>query len=296
MPRGISEADVHQAADALVGQGERPTVERIRAHLGTGSPNTVTRWLDTWWQGLAGRLSAQAAVLALPAAPETVVALAGQWWAQALAAARAEADRAVAEERGKLDAARRDLTEQAQACQAEVAKYAGVAEQARQLHVAAEQRLADVQRTCDTQAEQLRDLGVQRDSAHLRAERLDGDLARALQHGHARETAWAAEREDQARYVRALEDRVHNEVDRARQETKAVRTELTARAQHLQNELHDARDREAATRQALAQAQQEAAAALARADTLAQLGRAGPTSRAVTRSPRKGGVKSRKGG
>jgi len=52
MARGITETDVHTAADALVVGGERPTVERIRAYLGTGSPNTVVRWLDTWWKGL----------------------------------------------------------------------------------------------------------------------------------------------------------------------------------------------------------------------------------------------------
>lgn len=38
MARGITELDVHGAADALVAKGERPTVERVRAHLGTGSP------------------------------------------------------------------------------------------------------------------------------------------------------------------------------------------------------------------------------------------------------------------
>ena len=43
MAKGISELDVHQAADDIIAAGERPTVERIRAHLGTGSPNTVTR-------------------------------------------------------------------------------------------------------------------------------------------------------------------------------------------------------------------------------------------------------------
>nr|WP_230598420.1 DNA-binding protein [Xanthomonas albilineans] len=31
--------------------------KRIRAHLGTGSPNTVVRWLDTWRQGLGSRLT-----------------------------------------------------------------------------------------------------------------------------------------------------------------------------------------------------------------------------------------------
>ena len=60
MERGITEHDVHTAADALVAAGERPTVERIRAHLGTGSPNTVTRWLETWWRALGLRLDGQA--------------------------------------------------------------------------------------------------------------------------------------------------------------------------------------------------------------------------------------------
>lgn len=56
MAKGITETDVHTAADEIVAAGERPTVERIRAHLGTGSPNTVTRWLDTWWKQLGERL------------------------------------------------------------------------------------------------------------------------------------------------------------------------------------------------------------------------------------------------
>src|SRR3546814_4557706 len=72
MARGITESDVHSAADAIVDAGERPTVERIRAHLGTGSPNTVTRWLETWWQGLGQRLQAQQASLSSPDAPDAV--------------------------------------------------------------------------------------------------------------------------------------------------------------------------------------------------------------------------------
>jgi len=47
MDRGITETDVHTATDVLVAASDRPTVERVRAHLGTGSPSTVTRWLET---------------------------------------------------------------------------------------------------------------------------------------------------------------------------------------------------------------------------------------------------------
>src|SRR5690625_4142636 len=68
MARGLAGNDVHAAAGALADAGERPTVERIRAHLGTGSPNAVTRWLETWWQGLGQRLQANRARLEVPEA------------------------------------------------------------------------------------------------------------------------------------------------------------------------------------------------------------------------------------
>ncbi|KAG1540007.1 hypothetical protein G6F50_014423 [Rhizopus delemar] len=70
MAKGISELDVHQAADDIIAAGERPTVERIRAHLGTGSPNTVTRWLETWWQTVGFRLRQRAIEAAVPGIPE----------------------------------------------------------------------------------------------------------------------------------------------------------------------------------------------------------------------------------
>jgi len=56
MPRGISQDQVNTAVDAILGAGENPTVEKVRAELGTGSPNTVMRMLDTWRNGLADRL------------------------------------------------------------------------------------------------------------------------------------------------------------------------------------------------------------------------------------------------
>src|SRR3546814_610189 len=102
MARGITESDVHSAADAIVDAGERPTVERIRAHLGTGSPNTVTRWLETWWQGLGQRLQAQQASLSLPDAPDAVGKVAGELWRLALEHAQANANEALEAERAAL--------------------------------------------------------------------------------------------------------------------------------------------------------------------------------------------------
>jgi hypothetical protein len=41
MTRGITKDDVWVAADAVLVQGQRPTIERVRQQLGRGSPNTV---------------------------------------------------------------------------------------------------------------------------------------------------------------------------------------------------------------------------------------------------------------
>jgi hypothetical protein len=73
MSRGITQIDAFQAADQLLASGERPTVERIRVVLGSGSPNTVVRHLDAWWADAGHRLRAKAE---LPAVPSDVAELA----------------------------------------------------------------------------------------------------------------------------------------------------------------------------------------------------------------------------
>ncbi len=56
MPRGITDQDVFEAADALLARRERPTIERVRQELGRGSPNTINPHLDTWWAALGKRV------------------------------------------------------------------------------------------------------------------------------------------------------------------------------------------------------------------------------------------------
>jgi hypothetical protein len=81
-PRGVSAGDIERAADALLRAGERPTIEKIREKLGTGSPNTINRLLDTWWKRLSARLDAGPA--ALHRLPESVAHAAEALWMQAL--------------------------------------------------------------------------------------------------------------------------------------------------------------------------------------------------------------------
>ncbi len=52
----LSRADVFQAADAVLLAGGRVTIDRVRNHLGRGSPNTIQEHLDVWWTQLGSRL------------------------------------------------------------------------------------------------------------------------------------------------------------------------------------------------------------------------------------------------
>lgn len=87
--RGIRSSDVHRAADALLREGERPTIEKVRAKLGTGSPNTINPLLDAWWKTLSARLDSGPA--ALHRLPESVAFAAESLWQQALAEGRRRA-------------------------------------------------------------------------------------------------------------------------------------------------------------------------------------------------------------
>ncbi|MGE8320884.1 MAG: DNA-binding protein [Comamonas sp.] len=54
--RGVQRDEVWQAADALLQEGKRPTIERVRLKLGRGSPNTVSPMLEEWFATLGPRL------------------------------------------------------------------------------------------------------------------------------------------------------------------------------------------------------------------------------------------------
>ena len=92
--RGISGRDVELAADALLREGERPTIERIREKIGRGSPNTINPLLDAWWKRLASRLDAGPA--ALHRLPESVAHVAEALWMQALDEGRRRAAQEIA--------------------------------------------------------------------------------------------------------------------------------------------------------------------------------------------------------
>jgi len=87
--RGVTFGDVSHAADTLFRAGQRPTVEKIRATIGRGSPNTIGPLLDQWWSTAAARLDSGPA--ALHRLPEPVVHVAESLWLQALDEGRRQA-------------------------------------------------------------------------------------------------------------------------------------------------------------------------------------------------------------
>src|SRR5271170_3460945 len=89
LKRGVSASDVSHAADTLLRSGERPTIEKVRAKIGKGSPNTINPLLDAWWKTLSARLDAGPA--ALHRLPESVAHVAEALWMQALEEGRRRA-------------------------------------------------------------------------------------------------------------------------------------------------------------------------------------------------------------
>lgn len=228
MARGITQEQVNDAIERLLQSGERPTIERVRAALGTGSPNTLTRMLDVWWQGLGGRLSAQRESAAIPKAPAAVVEAASALWEAALAAGQAHAEAAVAPERAALA----DVLTKAEAAiasdraaraslETQLAKATGEAEAHYAALVMSDQRNSDLQRQVASQQAEIQALSL----------RLDATLARhhlVVQQADADRTAAASEREALQRLLSQVEDRAYGEVDKTRQEIKSTKAQLDA--------------------------------------------------------------------
>jgi chromosome segregation ATPase len=246
MPRGITQNQVNAAADAILGTGENPTVEKVRAELGTGSPNTVTRMLDVWRGQLGERLRQ---LSALPELPTPVgQAMMGLWQLATEHASQAIAGR-FAEERAALEAARSALATERQ----DWAARLEAAETERARTQAAKDLAEHACATLDAQLQDshaLRaDLAQQRDRLQMQCDQLTAEFQGLRAQLAEQQQAAAAERARQETYVRNLEDRAHQEVDRLRQDAKQWQQRLEAAEQShrtaektLKNELGAVRD------------------------------------------------------
>src|SRR5882757_5379723 len=116
----ISQADVFRAADELLVEGHRPTIDRVRMRLGRGSPNTINDHLDAWWTKLGSRLR-DLPGREFPQLPERVAQALLRLWNEALEGAHEtlqgtllEREHAILEREQILESQTRHLDEREQ--------------------------------------------------------------------------------------------------------------------------------------------------------------------------------------
>ena len=108
--KGVQQQDVWAAADALIADGLRPTIERVRHKMGRGSPNTVSPILDAWFASLGLRLNGeQASSKAANSVPDSVSRAMTDVWQTALSVAQEDVAVSFMEERQVIDQHRADL-------------------------------------------------------------------------------------------------------------------------------------------------------------------------------------------
>ncbi|MCW6026719.1 DNA-binding protein [Stenotrophomonas sp. SRS1] len=226
MARGITESDVHTAADELVASGERPTVERIRGHLGTGSPNTVTRWLETWWKNLGTRLQPERPDL--KDAPAVLAELAGQWWALASKHARESVLEEVEDARRSLAAEYDELRVQQQNFADEATELQATVSASSQSERVALTQVAELRQLVDQLQSQLAASVQQRSKTELRLEQMEVARQALDARLHELQELARSERESLIEHARSVEDRALREIDQIRQDAKDLKAKLAS--------------------------------------------------------------------
>ena len=217
MARGITQDQVDEAASAILSAGENPTVEKVRAQLGTGSPNTITRMLDAWRSQLGSRLRQ---LSALPEVPDAVGQAMIEIWRLAADHAERVLEGRFANERAALGVAQAQLTQERESWEARL--------EVAETSVARAQAARDLaEHACATLDGQLQDshalrtdLVQQRDRLQDRCDQQSEQIGALRSQIDELQVTRRSERERQEEHIRAVEDRSHAEVDRARQDAK----------------------------------------------------------------------------
>lgn len=266
MATGITQDDVWKAADALLLEGARPTIERVRQKIGRGSPNTVSPYLDSWFKGLGARIGDAQAFNAGTtsriedshgtALPPPVADAAFQLWREAQQVARTELDQEATRLRAEVDTQRELLARERQATQDQAQRLhvrehdlqEAIALLKSQLH-AAEARAHGLAQEQQRTLERLADMTSQVSEVRLAHDR----MAEQMQ---SERTAHAAERARADERARAQETRWLNELDAAREAARRLQQQLeraTRAADARQEKMNEALAR---SQQAAAQAEQ----------------------------------------
>jgi len=313
MARGITEDEVWKACDALLLEGARPTIERVRQKLGRGSPNTVSPMLETWFKHLGGRIKDPHAFSAPASMPDPVHQAAQHLWEAAQAEARrdfderlkaglAEAAASVDTEKDRAalaDAAASAAATRANALQAELVQLREALERERAAHAATAARLDDARlQSSDLQA----DLAQARRAADETRARADAAISAADEraHGAERRAALEIERERVLRtkaekstesIAKRFEEALKGQIAASEQLTAVearlaqLKTDARLREQSLQGLVDDRDARIQALETDLGDAQRELAGRTAQEDLMSELvAKLTPTSH-LTKAP-----------
>jgi len=226
MARGISETDVWNACDALLLQGARPTIERVRQKIGSGSPNTVSPFLETWFRHLGGRIKDPGAFSAPSDVPDPVQQAAKHFWEAALAETRRDFDHRLSD--GMAAAVANVEAEKERAAQSDAAAFEATAKVA---HLQAQlgEHLATIETERLARATALADLA----NARQLIENLESRLA-------ASEEAAQSERAQYRKAVASAEERADGATRRAAleiEQERQARAGADKRAAALQSKL-----------------------------------------------------------
>lgn len=215
----ISQADVFHAADELLLQGARPTIDRVRMRLGRGSPNTINDHLDAWWAKLGARLR-DLPGREFPQLPEHIALSLQSLWNAALEAAHERLQATIQQREEALRQSEQTLADNVEAFKAHTESV--------------DARASAVEESLTLAREQLSNALLRVEALERSVGERDELLIQARGHAQATETASAelraqlsavdrTHREERARlhdqYL-AAESRWLQEVDRARQAVK----------------------------------------------------------------------------
>ena len=263
-PRGVQREDVWAAADAVLLAGEKPTIERVRQHLGSGSPNTVGPLLEQWFKHLGRRIQDPGAFAAPAGVPDPVLQVAQHFWETALAQTRGDFEErlrdgladAVAnveaekERAGIAGAAAFEASAKATKLKAELAEQGALLQQALGELAAERARLQEVRTALAVEKERLVD---ERQRATAEMAELKQQLAAAADRADAadRRVALELERERTAR------TRGERQVEALQKAVDAAREADRIAKGHAQQQLEASRQREEALQTRLAMAEAE---------------------------------------
>lgn len=228
MASRLTEPEIFEAADSLLAQGLRPTIERVRQALGRGSPNTVNRVLDDWWATLSKRMGNKPQALP-PALEQACLKLLATMRTEAAAEAGAE----VAAAKTELEKAKTTLLADRAKLESEVAGISRLVSDLRE----------DLGKVTD--ANRLAVQAQARSEADLAAEcqktgRLEREASQMAQTHEKVEMRLQRDLDRQRTQSQAAENKWLTEIDRLRDELKRQRTEAASYAKASQGRLEKA--------------------------------------------------------